>query len=45
MIEDQAPERKAKVEQAIVRGANDYRQDDGTVLLRWPAMLTVAERV
>lgn len=44
VVEAQAPEAKARIEQAIPRGAEGYQQDDGNVVLRWPASVTVAER-
>jgi SAM-dependent methyltransferase len=44
LIEAQTPEVRAAVEQAILRGAERYRQDGGSIMLRWPALLTVAQR-
>ena len=43
LIEAQAPEVRATIERAILRGAERYVQD-GRVVLRWPALLTAARR-
>jgi SAM-dependent methyltransferase len=44
LIEAQAPEARAAIEQAIVQGAERYRVDTGGVMLRWPALLTMSRR-
>ena len=44
LIEAQAPEVRAAIERAILRGAERYRVDAGGVMLRWPALLTVSRR-
>ncbi|GAA0594116.1 hypothetical protein GCM10009416_35620 [Craurococcus roseus] len=44
LIEAQAPEARAAVERAILRGAERYRQGGGGIVLRWPALLTAARR-
>ncbi|MCB4821489.1 class I SAM-dependent methyltransferase [Roseicella aerolata] len=44
IIEAQAPEARAQVEQAVLRGAERYARDGRTVTLRWPALLTMAGR-
>jgi hypothetical protein len=44
LIEAQAPEARAAIERAILRGAERYRADEGRIVLRWPALLTMARR-
>ena len=44
LIEAQAPEVRAAIDRAILDGAERYRQDTGRIVLRWPALLTVAAR-
>lgn len=44
LIEAQAPEARAAIEQAILEGAEGYRVDGGGIMLRWPALLTVCRR-
>lgn len=44
LIEAQNPRVRAMIDQAILRDAGRYRQHDGRIVLRWPALLTVALR-
>ena len=44
LIEAQAPEVRAAIEQAILQGAERYSVDAGAIMLRWPALLTVSRR-
>ncbi len=44
LIEAQTPEVRDAIERAILRGAERYRRDDGSIVLRWPALLTAAQR-
>ena len=44
LIEAQAPEVRATIEQAILQGAERYSVDAGAIMLRWPALLTVSRR-
>lgn len=44
MIDAQTPETRSAVEGAILRGAERYRRPGGDIVLRWPALLTVARR-
>jgi len=44
LIEAQTPEVRATIEQAILRGAERHKQGDGSIVLRWPALLTAARR-
>ncbi|GGC73601.1 SAM-dependent methyltransferase [Siccirubricoccus deserti] len=44
LIKAQAPEARGAIERAILEGAERYRADAGGIVLRWPALLTVARR-
>jgi SAM-dependent methyltransferase len=44
LIEAQVPGVRSAIERAILEGADGYRSPDGAVVLRWPALLTVARR-
>lgn len=44
LIEMQTPEVRAAIERAILGGAERYRRGDGSIVLRWPALLTAARR-
>jgi ubiquinone/menaquinone biosynthesis C-methylase UbiE len=44
LIEVQAAEVRKLIEQAILQGAERYRQQEGSIRLKWPALLTVARR-
>jgi hypothetical protein len=44
MIDAQRPETRRAIEQAILTGAERYRRPGGEIVLRWPALLTVATR-
>lgn len=45
LIEAQTPEIRQAIEQAILSGAERYRQKEGPILLKWPALLTIARRL
>jgi len=42
LIDAQTPETRQAIEQAILRGSEGYRQREGNILLKWPALLTTA---
>jgi hypothetical protein len=44
LIEAQRPEVRDAIEQAILRGAERYRREEGRIVLRWPVLLTTARR-
>jgi SAM-dependent methyltransferase len=44
LIQAQTPEIRQAIEQAIIHGSERYRQQDGGVVLKWPALLTIARR-
>jgi hypothetical protein len=44
LIDAQAPEARTAVERAILAGAERHRGPEGGIVLRWPALLTVARR-
>ncbi len=45
LIEAQTPEIRQAIEQAILRGSERYRQREGTIVIKWPALLTIARRL
>lgn len=44
LIEAQTPEARAAIDQAILGGAERHRRENGSVVLRWPALLTATRR-
>jgi hypothetical protein len=45
LIEAQTPEIRQAIEQSILSSAERYRRREGPILLKWPALLTVARRL
>jgi SAM-dependent methyltransferase len=44
LIEAQTPEIRQSIEQAILLNSERYRQRAGNIVLKWPALLTIARR-
>jgi SAM-dependent methyltransferase len=44
LIEAQVPEARDAIERAILRGAERHKQGGGSIVIRWPALLTAARR-
>ena len=44
LIEAQTPETQQAIEEAILRGSERYQKQEGSILLKWPALLTTAKR-
>jgi hypothetical protein len=44
VIDAQTPEIRQAIEQAILRGSERYRRRAGNIVIKWPALLTIARR-